>query len=105
MATMYRQGDVLIVKVSSIPKGLKEIAREGGKIVLAHGEATGHSHAIDMPSAKFVINEQTRERYLTLDKVGFLRHEEHAEIKLPAGKYKVIQQVEYTGRDYRAVVD
>ena len=43
---MYRQGDVLIVPITSIPKTVEPIAREQGRIILAHGEVTGHAHAI-----------------------------------------------------------
>ena len=43
---MFRQGDVLIVTVSRLPKLLEPVAREGGHVILAHGEVTGHAHAI-----------------------------------------------------------
>jgi hypothetical protein len=44
---MYRQGDVLIVPVAKLPakSKLTEVPREEGRVVLAHGEVTGHSHA------------------------------------------------------------
>ena len=41
----YRQGDVLIMRVPKIHKN-KPMEREGGKVILAHGEVTGHAHAI-----------------------------------------------------------
>ena len=37
---MYRQGDVLIVPVESIPEELDPVDREDGRVVLAHGEVT-----------------------------------------------------------------
>lgn len=40
---MYRQGDVLIVAVGSVPGTLDPIEREGDRIILAHGEVTGHA--------------------------------------------------------------
>lgn len=46
---MYRQGDILIVPVpeESVPGGLRPAPRDArGRLVLAHGEATGHCHAI-----------------------------------------------------------
>lgn len=43
----YRQGDVLLQRVSSFPKKLKAVARERGRVILAHGEVTGHAHALD----------------------------------------------------------
>lgn len=41
-----RQGDVQIQQVTKLPAGCTEIKSEGGRIVLAHGEVTGHAHAI-----------------------------------------------------------
>ena len=43
--TQYRQGDVLIQTIAEVPKTAQPVAPEGGRVVLAHGEATGHSHA------------------------------------------------------------
>ena len=36
----------MIVPTGSIPKGLKAVPRENGRVVLAHGEVTGHAHAV-----------------------------------------------------------
>jgi hypothetical protein len=44
--THYRQGDVLLQRVDSLPEKLVTIAREQGRVILAHGEVTGHAHAI-----------------------------------------------------------
>lgn len=42
-----RQGDVVLVRVDSLPAGLVPTDRdEIGRIVLAHGERSGHGHAI-----------------------------------------------------------
>jgi hypothetical protein len=43
---MYRQGDVPIIPVESIPENIESLSRKGGHAVLAHGGATGHAHAI-----------------------------------------------------------
>jgi hypothetical protein len=48
---MYRQGDVLIIPVESIPERLDAIDRDDGRVVLAHGEVTGHAHAIKAEGA------------------------------------------------------
>jgi hypothetical protein len=48
---MYRQGDVLIIPVESIPERLDPIGREDGRVVLAHGEVTGHAHVIKAEQA------------------------------------------------------
>ena len=44
--THYRQGDVLIERIPSLPANAKKMARENGRVILAHGEVTGHAHAI-----------------------------------------------------------
>lgn len=103
----YRQGDVLITEVPSIPKGAKAIPREGGKVVLAHGEVTGHSHAIAAKSAKFVgvVNDQVMRRYLEAPRDVVLRHEEHAEIRIAKGTYEITIQREYAPGAIRNVAD
>lgn len=42
----YRQGDVLIERIDSVPDDAQPVPLEDGRIVLAHGEVTGHAHAI-----------------------------------------------------------
>lgn len=101
----FRQGDVLIREVSSIPADVKPVEREGGRIVLAHGEVTGHSHAIASKMADFVVNGAVLRRFLDVKKQVCLRHEEHNEIKLPAGKYEVIIQREWSPEAIRSVAD
>lgn len=41
-----RQGDVLIQRIASLPKEITKLARENGRVVLAHGKATGHHHSL-----------------------------------------------------------
>ena len=43
---MFRQGDVLIIPIANLPAKLQKVPRENGRAVLAHGEVTGHAHAI-----------------------------------------------------------
>ena len=42
----FRQGDVGLIPVASLPDGAKKVPRDKGRIVLAYGEVTGHAHAI-----------------------------------------------------------
>lgn len=91
---MYRQGDVLLIPARLRRKfRLQEIPRENGRIVLAHGEATGHAHAIADPSALFFAEGDRR--VLIVKKPVQLTHEEHAPIMLPGGTYEVRRQTEY----------
>lgn len=108
---MYRQGDVLVVRIDSIPSGAS--AEESkGRIVLAYGEVTGHAHAIDARDAQSFrtkapvpVFDAQAERFLRVQVEALLRHEEHDAIKLPAGDYAVIQQREYSPEEIRNVAD
>jgi hypothetical protein len=103
---IYRQGDVLIRRVAKFSTAkLTEIPRENGAVVLAHGEATGHTHAIEAKEARLFRGEKPGVCYLLLDAPVDLIHQEHAPIALPAGHYEVIRQVEYTPEAIRNVAD
>lgn len=97
---MVRQGDVLITRVDEIPADAKKRPREGGLVILARGEATGHHHSFG--SARVCMYAVADE----FDSAGsgwiqvkgngaVLRHQEHAPISVPPGNYRVIRQREY----------
>ena len=100
---MVRQGDVLVVGVTKIPKAAKPKGRDRGRCVLAYGEATGHAHAIEDITA--LLLDHGEELYLRADGVVTLRHEEHAPIEIPAGNYRVVRQREYQPGAIRNVAD
>jgi hypothetical protein len=102
---MWRQGDVMVRQVDSIPSNTAPIARDHGRIVLAYGEVTGHAHAIVDEAVEFVRTADTNQRFLRIMSASgaALRHEEHATITLPPGTYEVIQQREYTSHDMAPV--
>ena len=106
--------------------------REQGRIVLAHGEVTGHAHEvvvdgddaadIEIPVADF-FEESDGRRVLLVTRACMLRHEEHGSIRLdPAapqqvrqgdvlltpigdGAWEVIRQREYEPAGIRQVAD
>ncbi len=103
---MFRQGDVLLVPCKK--EDMKDTVQgelEQGRIVLAHGETTGHAHAMDPQGVDFVVNQQTMDRYLNVKKVAKLKHEEHGEIEIPVGTYRVVRQREWTPSDWQTVQD
>lgn len=102
---IYRQGDVLIERVPERQDPGSAVPREHGRIVLAHGEATGHAHAIAAGDAAFYEMPTTKARHLRLVSPTALAHEEHAPIELPAGFYRVRRQREYTPDEIRTVAD
>lgn len=104
---MYRQGDVLLVRLDSDPGAGADIPREGGRVVLAHGEVTGHAHAIAEPHVRHMaLADRSLARddaavVSLLEVIGqdaWLRHEEHAPIQIPPGRYLVTRQREYVPR-------
>ena len=95
----YRQGDIFIEEVSTLPKDLKKRKTN----VILYGEATNHSHRLVDGS---VFDGKDGAIYLQLLKKTQIVHDEHGPIDLPKGVYKVFRQVEYVMKDMvRVVVD
>ena len=103
MPIQYRQGDVLLVKVDRIPRGL---ARKSSheRIVLACGEVTGHAHAISTAFAD-LFSGIDLDYYIDVKPGAVLTHEEHSPINIAPGYYKVIRQREYHPVRPRPVAD
>lgn len=101
-----RQGDVFIERVRS-PKTsmLTPIEAEQGRVVLAHGEATGHAHAIPADHARLYEHPKTKARYLRVVQPTELRHEEHRPIALRPGMYRITRQRVYEPKGIRTVAD
>lgn len=89
-----RQGDVLLLRVARRPAGVRKVVREDGRVVLAHGEATGHAHTIASPEAE-LYEAGGGDRYLEVREPVSLRHQEHEAIGLAPGVYRVRLQREY----------
>lgn len=94
---IYRQGDILIRKIDLIPKEAKKIDNR----ILAHGEATGHTHSL-IDGIVFALSGLL---FFELAEETMLTHEEHDSILIPAGAYEVIRQKEYTPERIRYVQD
>ena len=101
---IYRQGDVLLVPVDEVPAG-KSVKREGSKLILARGEATGHHHAVMERNAELI--ESAEAVYLKImEAPAHLTHQEHATITVAPGTYRVVRQREYQPKELpRRVVD
>lgn len=102
MSKMWRQGDVLIRAISSLPATKATIRKNG---VLAYGEVTGHAHKVeDLTQAE--VLEVGNDLYLRVSEDGVrIVHDEHSPITLPAGNYEVVVQQEYTPSEVRNVAD
>lgn len=106
MTAFFRQGDVLIIEADGVPAEAAVVDRDGHRIVLAHGEVTGHAHAIlDADADLLSISDQV-DRWLRVGASGArVVHEEHATIELPPGTFRVRIQREYAPEEIRRVAD
>ena len=102
---MYRQGDVLLVRVAAVavPASVTELpqqSRDGrGRLVLASREGSAHAHAVDGPGrllrAAGRRDEEPEQSWLELTAPALLEHERHAPVTLAAGWYRVVRQRGY----------
>jgi len=106
-AAMFRQGDILIVPIASMPSGLTAIDCDKGRVVLAYGEATGHTHAINDRRAALFRDSELEVMFLRVSGAGSvaLEHQEHDTIHIPPGDYRVIRQREYSPEAVHVVCD
>jgi hypothetical protein len=103
---LYRQGDVLIQRVKTIPDELKRQTPTDGRIILAHGEATGHHHSVDADCADWWKRDgDDSVQFVTVHKPTAVVHQEHNPIALSPGRYLVTRQVEYSPEAIRNVAD
>jgi hypothetical protein len=122
----FRQGDVLIIPVSSIPANLKSDAP--AKVILAYGEVSGHHHRFENGERRVTSfykegdaemgvpqisggarlrGSATAVEFIKVSALGAdLVHEEHSTIHVPAGDYKIVRQREFDMMEgVRAVAD
>ena len=102
----WRQGDIYFVKVNTEPSFLTATPLKAG--VIARGEQTGHMHRVAESSlangAALVLRGQSM--YLRAPEAGAtIVHDEHEAIELPMGLYEVVNQQEFDGLRWRAVLD
>lgn len=112
----YRQGDVLIEQIDALPKKLRKNKNES-RVILAHGEVTGHAHEIERPELAMLeecsigargdledANTMTNAA-MELSADTAVVHQEHGKIELPKGRYLVRRQREYSPTEIRNVAD
>ena len=100
-STVWRQGDVFIIAVPSLP----EDGRVERRPVLAEGEATGHTHRLEDPASGQVFSVGGNLYLEVLAETATIVHDEHRPVTLPHGRYEVRIQREYSPQEIRRVVD
>jgi hypothetical protein len=101
MPRLCAQGDILIERVDRVPAASRVIrSGNGGSIIIAEGEATGHHHRVfgsitmyrddalarDIPPGLYVGHLEVK------SSAARLEHQEHAAITLPQGTYRIRRQ-------------
>ena len=103
-----QQGDVLLQEVESMP-GDAIKSQAGGRIVLAVGEKTGHSHSIISEKANLWTIKDADEtlNYLEVLEPVTLVHDEHKALPIPKGIYKIglVKEYDYFSQMERRVID
>lgn len=117
----YFQGDVGIVKINKLPKGLKK--KKGATLAL--GEHSGHHHTFfdsdTMIAEKSfdpvgkgigsknvnLYESENHELFMEILKPVFLKHQEHKTIPFDVGIYKVgiVRQYDYDAEESKRVID
>ena len=89
-----QQGDVFMVPVDEIPAGAEKVKVQGGRLVLAEGEVTGHAHVITDTKAA-TMHKVGDKLYVSAKKPVEVTHEEHGTVKLPKGTWEVSKVLEF----------
>lgn len=94
MVIMYRQGDILFLKVNVLPTKRRTRIKTD---VIMMGEATGHAHKVVNGTLWRALNDARWYRtYVKASNGTKIVHDEHGEIELPSGLYLVVRQREYS---------
>lgn len=107
------QGDVMFIRVNSLPEGAVKVARDARKRhVLALGETTGHIHAIETEGVDlYTLNGQrwlvapdgAEVKHMNAD--GLLTGEHDTAVLAPDTVWLVVSQYEYEAAEFRRVLD
>lgn len=109
---MCAQGDVVLIRVESLPKGAEPVRAEGSAYIIAHSE-TGHNHIVmERPDVKmYRLPEEIYEAFLVVgsDEPALLEHQRsydtHETIAIPKGTYRIRRQREYVPEGFRRAAD
>ncbi len=105
------QGDILVIRVTELPKDVTRAKSDGGKFIVAHSE-TGHHHSVtERPGVQYFTTPDPMIAYLeVIDEVeAKLEHErtfdQHEALLLKGGIYEIRRQREHAPEGWRIVQD
>lgn len=103
MKQAYRHGEILFVKIKSLPKGLEEVKTKE----IVKGQ-TGNSHTFDKGKIYFKNVDDNVFGYFVAKGTSLL-HPEHSpnvgDAQIPNGIYELRKQVEFTPSGLQPVID
>ncbi len=100
---LFRQGDILLERIDALPESAIQESITG-PVILAHGESTGHNHAIHSGNVRLFKTDLAT--FIEVEgSLVQLTHEEHSPIALEPGVYRMTRQREYTPDEIRIVQD
>ena len=103
--TYHQQGDTLYFKESIPTDAIEDMNEQHSKGIVQHGEHTGHKHQLHGDGFRFYKKQD--KRYLRLLKPTPLKHEEHKEIMLQPGDYRIgiVREYDHFSEEAREVQD
>jgi len=104
---LIQQGDVLFFEVESTPKGLTKVKNaRSGLVTFAEGEATGHHHSCVADGVE-LMEDKEGTMWCVVEKESTVSHQEHGEVKLTPGTYKIgiVREVDPFADEIRNVAD
>ena len=97
MTEVFRQGDQLIRKISSIPSTAKPISTN----IIAEGEKSGHNHVLN--GSHQIYQTDDRQMYFEAKQELKIEHPEHNTIMIPKGIYTVVHEISWNPFEDREV--
>jgi len=85
----YRQGDVYIIQINKLPKGLKKKTDN----ILIHSDSTMHDHSL--VKGIVYINKDGKLYADVSEDTQIVHTADHDPIDIPAGKYEIRRQQQH----------
>jgi hypothetical protein len=108
------QGDVMLIRVDTIPENAVQVTAENGLFTIAHSE-TGHNHVCvcdvkeKVPNIRMYSGENPLIAWISVNRPTVLEHQRsfdtHEPIMIPPGNYEIRRQREYVPEGFRRVQD
>jgi len=98
---LARQGDILFVRVDSLPEDLKK----SKDLIVAHGEVTGHAHRVTKEAGVKLLETLGGSKFVEAEAGWEVTHDEHGPIEFEAGNWEARRQREYSPEAIRKVID